>query len=197
MAMKAPKSLLLLINLITFGNSISPNPNPYFITSEHGTTQGPIYLKGSMKYSWEEDEEGFTIMPAGNRSYYYAQQDFTTGELIATNLPIRTKHKGTLLGSSPLSLGLARHEQPSENVKRQKCGDFCRQQKDRGRELRNLVTATGTLQNLIVLFKFSDHTTRPLPSVSNIDILLNHPGDGVNVAYNSLAPTGSVRYVCI
>ena len=186
---------MILVSLMTFVRSnVSPNPNPYFVINEYGVTQGPIYLKGSFKYSWEEDDEGFTVLPAGNSSYYYAKQDAITGDLVVTSLPIRNKVKNVLTGTNPLSHGIAHHQQPSEKVKRQRCGEFCNNVKGHDRELRNLVSATGTLKNLIVLFKFSDHTQRSLPSVSDIDVLMNHPGDGVNIAFDALAPTGSVRY---
>ena len=195
-AQQYKKVLLILVSLMTFVRSnVSPNPNPYFVINEYGVSQGPIYLKGSFKYSWEEDDEGFTVLPAGNSSYYYAKQDAITGDLVVTSLPIRKKVKNDLTGTNPLSHGFAHHEQPSEKVKRQKCGEFCKNPRDHyNRELRNLVSTTGTLRNLIVLFKFSDHATRSLPSVSDIDVLMNHPGDGVNIAFDALAPTGSVRY---
>ena len=185
---------LFLSTFIRCAHSISPNPNPYYIMDHHGVSQGPIYLKGSFKYSWEEDEEGFTVLPVGNRSYYYAKQDAITGDLIATTIPIRKKEKNGLVGSSPLSLGVTRHEKASEKIRRQKCGD-CYNAKGHGRELqRTLVSTMGTLKNLMVLFRFKDHTTRSLPSKAAIDVLMNHQGDGVNVAYHALAPTGSVRY---
>jgi hypothetical protein len=46
-----------------------------------------------------------------------------------------------------------------------------------------------------VLFKFKDHTNRALPSADDIRKLMNHPGNGVTVAYDPVAPTGSVRFV--
>ena len=186
---------LLALLLAYVRSDISPNPNPYFVTNDYGLSQGPIFLKGSFVYSWEEDEEGFTVIPTTDRSYFYAKQDVTSGDLVATTLPIRIKVNGVLIGSSPMSLGIAPHEQASEKVKLEKCGDFCDNDMNRGRLLRNrnLVSTTGKLKNLIVLFKFSDHLNRTLPSVSNLTILMNHPGDGVNVPYNILAPTGSVR----
>jgi len=186
----------LLSWLVTIVNSdISPNPNPYDITNKYGVPQGQVFLQGSIRYSWEEDEEGFTVIPSINRTYYYAMQDTTTGDLVATSLPIRKKVNGVLVGKSPLSLGIKRREQPSDTIKKQKCGDFCKNGKGHRRDLRNLVSTTGTLKNLMVLFKFSDHTSRTLPTVSDIMTLMNHPGDGVNIPYDALVPTGSVRYV--
>ena len=176
-------------------SDISPNPNAYFVNDDKGVPQGPIYLKGSVRYAWEEDAEGFTVLTKGNRSYYYAQKNLTSGELFATSLPIRKKVNGVLMGLSPLSRGIARHERPSDKVQKQKCGEFCNKANDegQGRELRKLISTIGTLKNLIVVFKFSDHTTRSVPSLADIITLMNHPGDGVNVAYDPLAPTGSVR----
>jgi len=181
--------------VVTVSGDISHNPNPYFVTDKNGVPQGQVVIQGSLKYAWEEDEEGFTVLPSINRTYYYAIQDSTTGDLVATSLPIRKKVNGVLVGKSPLSVGIKRREQPNDKVKKQKCGDFCNDQKGHRRKLRNLVSTTGKLKNLMVLFKFSDHTSRSLPTVSEIMTLMNHPGDGVNIVHDKLAPTGSVRYV--
>ena len=54
---------------------------------------------------------------------------------------------------------------------------------------RRTTITSGTLNNLVVPFKFSDHTTRSLPSTSDLNTLMN------NVGANSLCPTGSVRDV--
>jgi hypothetical protein len=193
--MNSTSIFIVLSCLITVTHGdISPNPNPYFVTNGNGVSQGPLYLQGSVRNAWEEDEQGFTVLQAGNRTYYYAVQDTNTGDLVMTNLPLRKKVNGLLTGTSPLSLGIKRHEQLSDKVKKQKCGDFCTDGKGTGRELRNLVATTGKLKNLMVLFKFSDHTSRTLPTASDITTLMNHAGDGVNIAYDTIAPTGSVRY---
>ena len=47
---------------------------------------------------------------------------------------------------------------------------------------------TGTLQNLVVLIRFADHTTADLPSPGDIDAVLNADG-----GHPTLAPTGSVK----
>ena len=48
----------------------------------------------------------------------------------------------------------------------------------------------GTLKNLVVMFRFSDHTGRTMPSVSDIDTLMNS-----QVNDPDITPTGSVRDV--
>jgi hypothetical protein len=188
-------SILLILNRLTCVHSdILPDSNPYFVDNVDNVPQGPIYLKGTVEYAWEEDEEGFTVLPDVNRSYYYAIRDISTGDIVATALRIRQKVNNELIGYSPSILGIIRSTIPDENFIKQKCGDFCnRFAGGEDRKLRNLVSTKGTLKNLIVLFKFKDHTTRPLPSKSDINILMNHPGDGVNIAFDKFAPTGSVR----
>jgi hypothetical protein len=177
---------------------MSPNPNPYYVTADNGVSQGPIYLRGGVQGAWEEEEDGYTVLPDKKGNYFYARQDAATGELVATTLPIRKKVNGVLVGASPRKYGIPRHVRPSEEAQMRKCGDFCEKDHGQGdRRLRNLVSTTGTLKNLIVLFKFKDHTTRTLPTAADITALMNHPGDGVNTAYNLLAPTGSVRFVSL
>jgi hypothetical protein len=49
---------------------------------------------------------------------------------------------------------------------------------------------TGTLPNLMIAIKFSDHTTRTLPSQADLQILMNNDGPDA-----TRCPTGSVRDV--
>ena len=56
-------------------------------------------------------------------------------------------------------------------------------------QVRHLTGSSGTLRCLVVPFKFSDHTNRPLPTMSELQTMMGH--DGLHPKY---APTGSVRY---
>ncbi|NJN43296.1 MAG: hypothetical protein HC806_00185, partial [Anaerolineae bacterium] len=47
----------------------------------------------------------------------------------------------------------------------------------------------GTLRNLVVLLRWSDHVGRPLPSREDVSVLMNHKGP------HALMPSGSVRDV--
>lgn len=55
---------------------------------------------------------------------------------------------------------------------------------------RRMAITQGVLKNLVIPFKFKDHTKRTLPSRSDLDILMNNEGPNSNVC-----PTGSVRDV--
>ena len=55
---------------------------------------------------------------------------------------------------------------------------------------RRTVITAGTLKNLVIPFRFSDHTTRVLPSRTSLDTLMNNQGPNP-----SICPTGSVRDV--
>jgi hypothetical protein len=182
-----------IVNLVR--SDIPPNPNPYYVKNANGVSQGPIFLKGGVTGSWEEDEEGYSVLPDSKRNYFYLKFNASSGDVFATTLPMRKKVNGVLVGSSPSTYGIPRHARPSKDVQMRKCGEFCEKNNNgRDRQLRNLVSTKGTLKNLMVLFRFSDHVNRTLPSPENITTLMNHPGNGVNVTYHSLAPTGSVRF---
>eukprot|EP00559_Dactyliosolen_fragilissimus_P004589 CAMPEP_0184859064 /NCGR_PEP_ID=MMETSP0580-20130426/4093_1 /TAXON_ID=1118495 /ORGANISM="Dactyliosolen fragilissimus" /LENGTH=1298 /DNA_ID=CAMNT_0027355503 /DNA_START=285 /DNA_END=4181 /DNA_ORIENTATION=- len=58
------------------------------------------------------------------------------------------------------------------------------------RHMQRLSMADGTLRNLVILMKFSDHVDRDLPTIRDFDALMNKAGGHVTVA-----PTGSVRDV--
>jgi hypothetical protein len=73
----------------------------------------------------EEDEEGYTVLPDPHRTYFYARQDVSTGELVATTLPIRPKVDGVLVGISPSQYGISPHEKESEEARLRKCGGIC------------------------------------------------------------------------
>ena len=56
-------------------------------------------------------------------------------------------------------------------------------------QTRHLSGSAGTLRCLVIPFKFSDHTNRPLPTQAQLQTMMGH--DGLHPLY---APTGSVKY---
>ena len=156
--------------------------------------------------AYEETLDGFTVKPVKGK-YVYLEVDDDTGEYIETNLvageddpyAARIRKDAWKRVSSTTFIP----EDSEDNVEHEQgdveydipptVGTFNRKlrgakvQKEQSR--RRTVITSGTLKNLVIPFKFSDHTGRTVPTKSDLDILMNHEGA------NPLCPTGSVRDV--
>ena len=142
-----------------------------------------LRLRGDEHFSWLEDTEGYTVVR--ERGWFrYAELDRATGRLKAT------KHVAGQ--ADPRALGLEKRVLPSAAVRAEGAKRNPGQGQDGGGESASLdaVAPSGTVKNLVVLVRFSNHTTRSLPSRADVDVLFNAVGgDPV------LAPTGSIRDV--
>lgn len=90
---------------------------------------------------------------------------------------------------------LPQHVHRSEVKAVELCGAYCEMELTRGgaRKLnRKLGSAptSGNVPNLVVIFKFSDHASRDVPSVDDIEILMNS-----EVPVSGIAPTSGVKKV--
>lgn len=179
-------------------HAMTPNPLPYTITYDDGTETPPIQLKMlgdvdeslSPPISWEETLIGkntFTVKPS-NGKYVYVDVDTRTGRLKDTSLvvgvddPDRARvHKNAALRSVTIQ-----NRRSLRKVDKHSSTPLSLDSHDTHRKQAIL---TGTLKNLVIPFKFSDHVSRTLPSQSDLDILMNSEGP------DPLCPTGSVRDV--
>lgn len=128
-----------------------------------------LYLRGDARLHWLEDSEGYAVVKRG-KAYVYAQRD-GDGESAPSSL---------LVGSDdPARAGLV----PG--------GLFAREvlaQRQTGAALAPVSSGlSGRLKNLVILLRFANHTSRTLPSTSDIDTVFNAVGGD-----EALAPTGSV-----
>lgn len=181
------------------------NPNPFTISNPDGV-EAIAYLKGGEGRSWMEDTEGYTICPeilsinenvynffGGNANkdrkrkgkqptYYYCTRDIN-GDFV----PDRTREVGLVKPSMGTKIPRGRKPKTQED---RECGEFCNS-RGSGRRLRARRKIRrlqqGTLKNLVVLVRFRDHDDRPLPSETDIEILMNG-----GVVADSL-PSRSVR----
>lgn len=168
----------------------SPNPIPYQVTYDDGTKSPQIKLKlrGDLHLQshdiYEETEDGYTVTVGRNGRYVYVDFDEETGELVKTKF-VATEGKRFHL----------KNVTPHAFQKRQKALKITKDssmldQINSNNQRRNL--SAGTVQNLVVLFKFKDHNSRKLPSRDDIETLMNGDDDTCT-PNNPLCPTGSVR----
>ncbi len=160
--------------------AISADPRPFEHTQPDGT-RVTLRLRGDEFFHWHEDLQGFTVVRVGSRFEY--------ARLNAQNALEAT---GTQAGrTDPRTLGLTprllppREARPlNENRALTPYRPWLQDDKGVGEK----IAASGTVRNLVILCKFSDHTngvhTRPR---EDYDVLFNQAGT------NAIVPTGSVR----
>ena len=186
------------------------SPHLFELTNDDGTTTGPVRLRGGPDEHYVETEAGWTICPvtiderdSNNRESWYYCEETADGNLSPRlDLPVGT--------SDPEAAGLQKGLAKSPSQANQACGAFCSEFQTpsgvgigntdspgprrlggpRETEPKRRLQSAGSLKNLVVIFKFSDHATRTVPSTADIDILMNSA-----TAVSGITPTGSVKNV--
>jgi len=187
-----------------------PNPKPYQVTYEDGTVSPQIYIKmfgdeaSSSHTIYEETSDGFTVTLVGGK-YEYMDVDETSFELYATGLvagvddPYNSEiKKGTKSGQHLLKHAATEKRKRIANRDERKLlhhdldrTENMRRYESTGHPNRRKMTITsGTLKNLVIPVRFSNHVSRSLPSRNKLDILMNNEGPD-----DLVCPTGSVRDV--
>lgn len=158
-------------------SAMPANPRPVSVQQPDGSTV-TLRVFGDEHFHWYEDLRGYTVVASAG-TYVYATLD-DRGRLAPTPWVVGK--------ADPVAAGLAEKVFPPEKVFAELQAESLPQPAARGGPLR-AVPPSGTVKNLVVLCKFSDHTfgvhTR---DAADYDVLWNAVGgDPV------LAPTGSVR----
>ncbi|NNE06783.1 MAG: M6 family metalloprotease domain-containing protein [Xanthomonadales bacterium] len=145
------------------------------IESQPDGTQLELRIRGDEHFNWMEDANGYTVVREGGW-YHYATLD-GNGNLVSSGLVVGQ--------ADPAAAGLSPRTLPAPSVQSQSALAVPASQ-----DVTVDVLPLGTVKNLVILVRFSDHTGRTQPSEADIDVLMNAVGgDPV------LAPTGSVRDV--
>lgn len=148
-----------------------------------------LRLRGDEYFHWHEDRAGYTVVRDKGR-YVYARLDKNSQWLKPTHWEV-----GKV---DPAAQGLQPRTLPPPAVIRQRhSGRFSvpagnSAPAGSGAAVASAAAASGTVRNLVIMIRFSNHTGRTLPGNADIDVLFNAPGGDV-----ILAPTGSVRDVYI
>ena len=170
------------INILSFSPVANANDASPFVFEEVQPDGSVINLRifGDEKFNWMEDLDGYTVVHSkSKREYVYGNRD-SAGRVVATALRVGR--------DNPAEAGLGKRIMPTQAVLNQLRSTGPQSFTSASQSGPEAVPATGTVKNLVVLVRFSDHTGRTLPSQSDVDTLFNATGgDPI------LAPTGSVK----
>jgi M6 family metalloprotease-like protein len=139
-----------------------------------------LYARGDEHFNWMEDPDGYTVVR--NKGWFEYAERGPSGHL---------NPNGMIVGrDNPRAVGLQKHILPSPAIRAQSAKVSGAGGSGSGASAPQAVGPSGTVKNLVVMIRFSDHVGRTLPSVADMDILFNAVG-----GHATLAPTGSVRDV--
>lgn len=164
---------MLLVFCAHQAHAVPANPNGFEDLQPDGSRIS-LVIRGDERFHWMEDEKGFTVV-RGRGWYRYAR--LKRGKLARTKLKVGI--------DDPEAHGLKRGLLPRKS-QRMASASITPSATISPNDPK--IVPFGTIKNLVVPIRFSNHTVRNLPSTADIDILFNaEGGDAV------LAPTGSVR----
>ncbi len=190
--------------------TMRPNPEPYSITYEDGTESPLLFIKirgdedrvrgnDEAPLVYEETIDGFTVQPSAAQGgkYTYFDIDVETGDLIDTGLvageanpELMKVHKHAATMSEDLKVPNNAHPDfKDDHHSRNLRGSKLSVDEDFNTHHRRTEITSGVMNNLVVPIRFSDHTTRLLPSRGDLEVLMNNNGAATQ------CPTGSVRDV--
>ena len=134
-----------------------------------------LHVRGDEFSHWLEDGKGFTVVTDKAGRHVYAKKG-EGGSLVPTALAI-----GSVV---PEQAGLTWGVRPAAGVRESRRAAMAAQ----GPEGPQRIAPVGTVRNLVILCRFSDHTAAHGRTQAEYDTLFNAVG-----GHATLAPTGSVR----
>jgi len=138
-----------------------------------------LHIRGDEYFHWYEDTQGYTVVKDKGK-FVYGKRDIN-GRVVAGNLVVGT--------DNPRARGLQKRILPSPAARALLRSSSLSAPESISQQSVAAVSPSGTVKNLVVLCKFSDHTfgvhTR---DANDYDVLFNQIGGDA-----TLAPTGSVK----
>lgn len=163
---------------LAFCTSAAPDA---FIEIQPDGSEIHLHIEGDEFFHRLLDTRGYTVLK--DRGWFVFAERGQNGRLVPSGLRVGQ--------DDPRQAGLSPHLLPDpaiRNARRRKMASIQQAGGNAGDGPATASAVTGSLKNLVVLLRFSDHATRSVPSTSDLDILMNAPGGDP-----LLAPTGSVR----
>ncbi|MBT8102790.1 MAG: M6 family metalloprotease domain-containing protein [Gammaproteobacteria bacterium] len=140
-----------------------------------------LHIRGDEHFNWTEDTDGFTVVRDAGGRYVYARLG-AGGLLEPTSFAVGK--------ADPRAIGLTRRILPAPAVRAQTRRSGASPLVGEPGAAPENIAPLGNVKNMVIMIRFSDHVSRPLPSNADIDILFNAVGGDAQ-----LAPTGSVKDV--
>lgn len=156
--------------------AMTASPHPFEVGQPDGR-RVLLHVRGDEHFNWLEDADGYTVV-RHDGAYVYATRD-AGGRLAPTAHAVGR--------ANPAAVGLGRRVLPSPEV-RPVSEISALPQEAIAPEAPHPVAVTGTVRNLVIIMRFADHQTRPVPSNQDVSTIFNAVG-----GHPTLAPTGSVR----
>lgn len=164
-------SIWLLVASATLIRAMPAYPNS-FVAKQPDGREIQLRIHGDELFHYTTDLNGFTVMEDKTTGWFrYAQHKDKTMRDLESSLLTVGQH-------DPATYGLQRHIIPVKNEHRQR---------SQARKHTVSTNVEGELRTLVVTMIFSDHVDRVLPSIADLEILMNSDTP------NDLCPTGSVR----
>jgi len=170
----------LLFLFASHAFAVPAAPFPFNVDQPDGTVIS-LQVKGDEHFNWMEDTDGYTVVRSSKGWYEYAEIG-PSGHL---------NPNGLIVGrDNPRAAGLQQRILPSAAIRAQSAKTVSSSGSGSGSSAPQGVPPQGTIKNLVVMFRFSNHTGRTLPTKSDMEVLFN-----ATSPHPTLAPTGSVRAV--
>ena len=201
-----------LLSYIDLTDAVLASPHPYQYQQPAGE-EISLKIHGSSHFHWESDLLGFTVLKNEDTNCYHyairtsdgnlssstvivgsAEDDFSVqgaegfqiANVIAPGKRMHTEQELVRLGFEKRTLPSFEVMDAQNTLKHINR----RSNTDKHRQRRTIPgVVNGTMKNIVVMIMWKDHAEddRSVPSISDVDILMNHVG------VHTLAPTGSVK----
>lgn len=160
--------------------AVEASPHPIQSEQPDGT-EITLHVRGNEYFNWEEDEQGYTVV-RNDGAYFYALRG-GDGKLSATSLMVGTVE--------PAEAGLMKGILPTPEAIQEMHGlTLPEEVTEEAVDEPTRISPTGTVKNVVILMRFSNHIGRTLPSQADFTTIFNAVG-----GHPTLAPSGSVRDV--
>eukprot|EP00590_Aulacoseira_subarctica_P006728 CAMPEP_0172413874 /NCGR_PEP_ID=MMETSP1064-20121228/436_1 /TAXON_ID=202472 /ORGANISM="Aulacoseira subarctica , Strain CCAP 1002/5" /LENGTH=926 /DNA_ID=CAMNT_0013150261 /DNA_START=29 /DNA_END=2806 /DNA_ORIENTATION=- len=176
------------------------NPNSYTQVNADGSVTPPMRLigggeSGGYDSTAEVTEDGYTVSKIQG-AYMYMEHDAQLNALVSSGLQAgkenpktsKSKRTGKKIGRNEHAKAKSKVNTKNERSLIAQIEEANGIPNEHSHVARRRTAVVGNKKNLMIAFKFSDHTTRTVPSTADLTVLMNNQGPDA-----ALCPSGSVR----